>query len=385
MKKHQPHNRLPTSYEKVGDRVAIFLRGKTWYANFQHEGKQHRPSLRTASKKEARRKAIKLEAELIDGRFQERRETPTIDEAISTYEKHLRTEGRAEKTLVKYAKVFERVRALAKRRKVTKLSQVGLPFMDAYRSMRVDDGAAPKTVYTESVILRQLVKFAHSRGMLAKDPLQGCKLAKPKPTPQPCWTMDQVETILSACKDAYRPVFTLLAETGMRINELAHLGWDDVDETREVFLIRPKDDWKPKSGDQRAVPISARAAAVLRKLPRHTRWVVTAPPTKQHPGSDRPVSDRRALAALKRVLKRLHLPGHLHTFRHAFISNALTKGVPEAVVRSWVGHVDEEILKLYTHVADQQSQEAMARLNKANEAQKAKEAKGDNDEESEQI
>ena len=27
-------------------------------------------------------------------------------------------------------------------------------------------------------------------------------------------------------------------------------------------------------------------------------------------------------------------------------------GVPEAVVRGWVGHVDPEILRLYTHVSD---------------------------------
>ena len=60
---------------------------------------------------------------------------------------------------------------------------------------------------------------------------------------------------------------------------------------------------------------------------------------------------------------------HLHTFRHAFISNAITKGTPEAVVRDWVGHVDADILKLYTHIADQDSQAAMRRLAEANTKQ----------------
>jgi len=46
---------------------------------------------------------------------------------------------------------------------------------------------------------------------------------------------------------------------------------------------------------------------------------------------------------LKRLLKKLGLPGHLPTFRHTFISLALTRGVPEATVRKWVGHVDDEI------------------------------------------
>jgi hypothetical protein len=34
------------------------------------------------------------------------------------------------------------------------------------------------------------------------------------------------------------------------------------------------------------------------------------------------------------------------TFRHAFISHALTQGIPEAIVRQWVRHVDAEVLKL---------------------------------------
>lgn len=73
------------------------------------------------------------------------------------------------------------------------------------------------------------------------------------------------------------------------------------------------------------------------------------------------------------------LKGHLHTFRHAFISAALTKGTPEAVVRRWVGHVDPEILNLYTHIADQASQEAMRRLAKGGNAMDQAEERKDSE------
>ena len=63
------------------------------------------------------------------------------------------------------------------------------------------------------------------------------------------------------------------------------------------------------------------------------------------------------------MLKRLKISkGHLHTFRHAFISRALSAGIPEAVVRSWVELVDADVMKHYTHVADKTSQCEMARL-----------------------
>jgi integrase len=202
------------------------------------------------------------------------------------------------------------------------------------------------------------------------------KLKKPKPTPQPCWTPAEVEQIIAGSREPDRPKFIALAETGMRVAELTHLTWDDVDFQHNLLHIRPKDDWQPKTGDQRAIPMSPRLRAVLEALLRRSRWVFTAAPSKRFPQEDRPVSDRRLLAALKRVLKKLALKGHVHTFRHSFISKALTQGIPEAIVREWVGHVDAEVIRLCTHIADTACQAAMRRLAEAinNDLQK-KEAK----------
>jgi integrase len=91
-------------------------------------------------------------------------------------------------------------------------------------------------------------------------------------------------------------------------------------------------------------------------------WVVTAPPSPKYPNGDHQISERRLLKALKQILKKLGLRGHLNTFRHAFISGALTSGIPESVVRAWVGHVDADVIRLYTHIADATSQAAMRRL-----------------------
>ena len=52
----------------------------------------------------------------------------------------------------------------------------------------------------------------------------------------------------------------------------------------------------------------------------------------------------------------------MHTFCRAFIWRALTAGVPESVVRDWVGHVDRDVLRLYTHIASATSQAAMRGL-----------------------
>jgi len=350
--------------EPVGDRVRIFRRGKVWYANFQAAGKQHRPSLKTTSKKQARVRAMAIETELNKGTWKESLVAVTVADGVAAYLTYLKAEDRAPKTLTKYTKVLDRVKELAQTRGVTDLSGIDLKFVDAYRKQRADDGAAPKTRYTETVVIRQLVNFTLLRGMLVADPLKGLKLKKPKPTPQPCWTYDQVQQILAASPYDVRPALALLTETGMRFGELAWLTWKDVEP--RVLRIQPKEGWRPKSGDQRAFPRNPVIDAALGSLSREYRWVVTMPPTTHHPKPGRQWTERRLLAALKRVLKGLGLPGKLHTFRHTFISNALLKGTPVAVVKEWVGHVDDEVIKVYTHVHDGASQAAMRKLTEAN-------------------
>jgi integrase/recombinase XerD len=349
-------------YEPVGQVVRIFLRGKTWWANFQRGGRQCRQSLATTSKKEARRRALLLEARLLEGRFQGRARPCTADQAIAAYLTHLRSEGRAVKTLAKYALVLGRAGELLRSRRAASLLDLDLRAVDAYRQARALAGAAPKTIYTETVVLRQLVNFALARGLVERDPLRGLKILEPRPTPQPCWAPEEVERVLAAAPPGYVLAWTVLADAGLRSAELAHLTWQDVDLGRNVLHVRAKEGWRPKTGDQRAVPMTPRVRALLESAPRPGRWVVTAPRSPRHPRGDGQVSGRRMLKALKRVLARLGLEGHLHTFRHAFISRALTAGVPEAIVREWVGHVDRDVMKLYTHIASAASQAAMRRF-----------------------
>ena len=62
----ETENRKPSEsikFEKIGDLVGIYQRGQKWYSNYQVEGRQRRQSLKTYSKKEARRRAVRLEAE----------------------------------------------------------------------------------------------------------------------------------------------------------------------------------------------------------------------------------------------------------------------------------------------------------------------------------
>ncbi len=89
------------SFENIGDVVRIFQCGARWYANFQWEGKQQRPSLKTTGKKEACRRAIRLEAEILEGRFTESVRAPSVKAVTDAYVAYMKSEGRAKKTFQK--------------------------------------------------------------------------------------------------------------------------------------------------------------------------------------------------------------------------------------------------------------------------------------------
>ena len=119
-----------SEYEPVGERVRIFARSGRWYANYQHDGRQVRRSLKTTSKKEARRKALLIEQERLTGDHKRQRRSPSRSEVADQYIAHLRSEGRAEKTIRKYQFCFKLLLEIAKRRNITRISQLDVRVVD---------------------------------------------------------------------------------------------------------------------------------------------------------------------------------------------------------------------------------------------------------------
>ncbi len=347
--------------EQVGECVRIYARGSTWQATYQINGEQVRQSLNTKHKKVAIQRAWEIDRKLTAGESLSRKKPATLSEVIDAYQEHLIAEQRVAATIAKYKRILKEVTTLAASLERYRISEIDLVFADKFKAGRAKT-LAPKPLFDEMMLLRQFCKFAHTRRMVDKDPLLGLKLKKPKPTPQPCFDDEQIAQILALARPPHAATFLLLAETGFRIGEAKWLTWLDVDFKANVLYVRPKDGWKPKSGDVRTVPISPRLAQLLHELPRQGRWVLTSPETRKSPANDRQIAKSTTHAALKRVLSKLGIAGKPHTFRHAFISRCLTKGIEEAVVRSWVGHVDAEIMRLYTHISSKVSQDRIKLL-----------------------
>ena len=371
-------------YERIGERVSVFLNGRVWYANWQEGPKQQRKSLRTRNHDVARQKARVLESEL-SGTVPRQAGTFDVAAVVQAYLDWQDSNDRAAKTMMKYRGVLNRFVAHCHTAGVRLMHAISVQTIDEFGVRRRRDGMAAKTVYTELTIIRQWLNFAVTRRMLTASPVAGTKLVKPKPTPRDYWRQDKLDAIVDTAKGPYKAAYLLMSETGMRVGEVIHLTHDDLtlDGRTPVAHIRPKEvvagakPWRPKNGEERAVPLSPRAVAMLRSLPRRRRWAIdrmngTAATANQ------PANDRHILGYLKTVLAKLGLEGTNHKFRHSFCTIAVLAGVDFFTLRRWVGHVDEEALKIYVHIADEQAQVTMRQLTERRQAagRPAKPARG---------
>jgi integrase len=136
----------------------------------------------------------------------------------------------------------------------------------------------------------------------------------------------------------------------MRFGELAGVLWKHVDlDKRTIYLP------DTKNGSPRTVPLSTRAMAALRILPRSTSGrLFTA-----KPGSIRSaflIAVRKAKAVChEEMLQNLRF----HDLRHEGITRMFEKGLNSIEVGMISGHKTLSMLQLYTHL---RSEELVAKL-----------------------
>ncbi|MCA6218817.1 site-specific integrase [Ideonella sp. B7] len=156
------------------------------------------------------------------------------------------------------------------------------------------------------------------------------------------------------------PLVQLALETAMRRGELLSLQWENVDLDRQTAHLP-----ETKNGDSRTVPLSTRAVAILKALPRD------AEEDEQEADRHGPVFETTALALRKgfvrsveraqqryvedcRKARRKPRPGfledvHFHDTRHEAASRLADKLSNVLELSAVTGHRDLRMLKRYYH------------------------------------
>ncbi len=166
----------------------------------------------------------------------------------------------------------------------------------------------------------------------------------------PSLTLEQVDCLIEAANNLRdRAIISLFADSGMRLNELVHIGTQDIDWEDYTVTI-----WG-KGGKQRKAPFTDRSAKLLRELI-----------SQNGTGANIWNIDYRGVETmLKRLKAKTGLPCNAHTFRRTFASNLHRAGLDvehimrlggweslDMVLRYTRSVKFEDSLRLYRSIAD---------------------------------
>ena len=348
---------------QIDERVTIRRRGKKriWTAEFHHTGDHCRKSLKTANLKIARRRAARVARELELGEYRPTPAPMRIAEAVCLYMEVLETDGRAAKTITRYAGELKAFSSFAASRRVHILTGVSPRLFDAYRAHRSTDHK-PASVCHESVVTKGFLKWCVTRGFLHENPLALYKIAKPPREQRPAPTLAQVNAILQECSPRLRDPVALLAFTGVRVGELQGFRKIDIDFQEGFINVVRQIHGPTKTRTARRIPIHRRLLPMLRRqltADQH-ELLFTAQPSSKYPAGGHHVNVKRLNDDFKSAAKRIGIRGFtLHSLRRSFNTRTINARVPERIVRRWMGHADRSMTGLYYDLNDQESRRFM--------------------------
>ena len=354
-----------SNVQQVGSKVRMFLRegSRCWHAVWCQNAKERVQSLRTHNLKEALKKALVLDEQLARGVPEFQSKPSTLAQASEEYLRFLTSENRAPQTLKRYRPELARwMKFCESECGVSRVDQLLKRHLDLYRARRKGEGCAEATRYHESILVVQFGNYLERAGLVERNPFSALHIKRPRPNEQPCYTAAQLEAVLLAAKEPERSMFTVLAFSGMRVGELKHLTWHDLDSEPGFIRVAPKEGWETKNHRSRLIPMHERVKNALLGSPRSNQWVFTARHSQKHPSGGGQFSERRLLSKLKRILKRLNIDGCVHSFRHFFASHCANRGVPPMQLLSWLGHRSMKMLERYYHQDQLESSRAMEKL-----------------------
>jgi len=344
----------------------------TWHAEWCARGRQRAKTLGTSDLPEAIRAAHALCQRIIDGVEARQPHKITIDTLRLRYVEVLTNRGRAPRTLAKYTYVLKEFADWWQR----KSGRPAATFIESdlweYRAFLQREQKSPKSISDRLILVKQLFKWGAGKGkLLTIDPLADATVSEPVPTPQPCFTPEQVEQLLARAKPNERDVFTLMAYTGLRLGEVIELRWEDVllhRGTHGFIHVRlGGSNGTTKGKRPRLIPIHPRLRTVLDALPRKHSTVFTRPASRHCPKGDRPLNPSQLLGAIKRLCRDCGFPDwkryKVHTWRHAFASMCARSQVSYRYALGWMGHKRSDILDMYITMYDTAAEGAMQTIN----------------------
>jgi len=321
------------------------------------DGGQATESLDTTNKGTARRLAIEIQGRLEKGVSRSVESQMKVEELADRYFESVKAKGVAPKTEWKYRTDLEKLKAFCAEDGIALARTFAGDDLYRFRKWLADKEYAPKTIDAVLVLTKQAFKWAWRQEHLRDYRLASVTLPKAKAKPQPCFTSEQVDKLVGKAIGEEKAAFTLMGYAGLRIGEVEQLHWEDLREQdgslTMIHVRRGGSAGSTKDKDDRFVPVHPKIAPHLE-------------PRKKAGPVFSTIAERTLLARLKDLCGVCEFDDpdqyKLHSFRHHFASLCANHHVAYRKALAWLGHSSSDMLDLYYHLHDEDSQEAMRAL-----------------------
>lgn len=226
--------------------------------------------------------------------------------------------------------------------------------VETWLAQLANDGHKPPTVTKAHGLLRTAlgVKGAIGDQRMLINP---CLTIRPPRHEHVEWALltgEQINQILEHVDQRWRPLVTVLADTGVRWSEMCGLQRSDFNPLRQTLTVTrtrdPKGRTQPtKNRHSRTIPLSTRATTALNQAAegKHPNgWLFTAPR-----GGTLSASSWRYRFWVP-AIEAAEISARIHDLRHSCASRLLKGGATVAEVRDLLGHSSIVVTERYLHV-----------------------------------
>ena len=228
-----------------------------------------------------------------------------------------------------------------------RLTTIQTDLVERYVAKLKLKGFRPSTINDRTKVISAVLRYARELKVPCAKPVIAAVPDRARKRVL-AWSPAQVTRLLDhvkeECADIY-PMVLCLAVTGMRCSEVMHLRWEDVDLERQLIQLWPTEDWQPKNGKPRIIPIEEPLVSLLLGKHVHPTWVFPCPrtgePWKYWP--NRKFDKARKAAGLE---------GGPHKLRHSYASEMVAKTGSATLVAQLLGHSSTWVTERYMHLLD---------------------------------
>ena len=207
----------------------------------------------------------------------------------------------------------------------------------------VEEVSRPRTEEKEKAFLRpeDVKKLLRSI-----DAHREMKEGEPGPTPRDTWLKQMVRVAVG---------------TGLRRGELLNLQWGDIDLDAGRVVVRNREGFTSKNGNERTVPLRGDALETLREM-YEVRVPLDNEPVFLDDSDDVPKPDRVS-KRFKFYVRKAKLSNReelsFHSCRHTTGSWLSMQGVPLRVISEILGHSNTQVTEMYSHLSPEVMDRAM--------------------------